>query len=68
MDRFGPRMSRGNNFVADQIDKDVGGKPIDPRFLEDKVVSYMAIGGSEWTTDVQPSFNVHALTPIMKES
>ncbi|MBP2653612.1 MAG: reductase [Firmicutes bacterium] len=66
MDRFGPRMSKGHQVIGDNLAKQGKGKPIDQRFLQEKVVSYMAIGGSEWTTDVQLSFGIHALTPMWK--
>ena len=66
MDRFGPRMGRGNNIVGNQIAEKTGGTPCDPRYLEDKVVSYMAIGGSDWATEVQNDFFLHALTPMWK--
>lgn len=66
MDRFGPRMGRAHQVIADNIFKQGGGKPVDPRFLKDKVVSYMAVGGSEWSTGVQSDFSIHALTTIWK--
>lgn len=66
MDRFGPRMGRSNLIVAQDIAEKTNGKPIDPRFLTDKCVSYMAIGGSDWTTQVQCDFALHALTPMWK--
>lgn len=65
-DRFGPRMDRGNVTIASKISAERGGKSIDPRFLEDKVVSYMAVGGSDWTTRVQCDFAMQALTPMWK--
>ncbi|MBP2655975.1 MAG: NADPH-dependent reductase [Firmicutes bacterium] len=65
MDRFGPRMDRGHQILATELAKK-GGKPVDPRFLQDKVVSFMAVGGSEWCTSVQCDFGIHALTPMWK--
>lgn len=62
-DRFGPRMDRGNVTIADRIAAERGGKRIDPRFLQDKLVSYMAVGGSDWTTRVKCDFAMQALTP-----
>lgn len=50
MDRFGPRSDRGINFIADQKAEAGQGKPIDKRLLKDKVVSFIGIGGSDWTT------------------
>ena len=62
-DRFGPRMDRGNITIADKIAEEHGGKRIDPRFLQAKLVSYMAVGGSDWTTRVKCDFAMQALTP-----
>ncbi|MCR5666106.1 MAG: flavodoxin family protein [Eubacterium sp.] len=66
MDRFGPRMGRTNNMAADHIAQEKGGKRIDPRYMQDKCISYMAIGGSDWATQVQCDFSLHALTPMWK--
>ncbi len=62
MDRFGPRMDRGNLMIASKIAED-GGAPVDPRFLQPKVVSFMAVGGSDWSTRVQCDCSILALTP-----
>ena len=62
MDRFGPRLDRGNVMIATKI-AEQGGKPIDPKYLKEKVVSYMGIGGSDWTTRIQADFSTQALTP-----
>ena len=62
MDRFGPRLDRGNVMIAAKI-AEQGGKPIDPKYLKEKVVSYMGIGGSDWATRIQCDFNTQALTP-----
>jgi multimeric flavodoxin WrbA len=63
MDRFGPRMDRGNLMIAQKIAEEHGGKPIDPKYLSEKVVSYMAVGGSDWATRVQADCAIQALTP-----
>lgn len=65
-DRFGPRMDRGNNVIASKISEEMGGKSIDPRIFKDKVVSYMGVGGSDWSTRVQCDAFNHALTPMWK--
>ena len=65
-DRFGPRMDRVHNVIASQMAKEGKGKDIDPRFISDKVVSYMGIGGSDWCTRIQCDFLNHALTPMWK--
>lgn len=62
MDRFGPRLDRGNVMIAQKI-AEQGGKPIDPKYLKEKVVSYMGIGGSDWATRIQCDFNTQAMTP-----
>lgn len=64
MDRFGPRMDRGNNVLNDQIAAQTGGTMTDPRILKDKVISYMAIGGSQWGTRVQTEHAMHAVIPM----
>ncbi|MBN1467681.1 MAG: flavodoxin family protein [Fusobacteriaceae bacterium] len=66
MDRFGPRMSRVHNLIADKLYKEGNGKEINPKFLEEKAVSYMALGGSEWITNVESEFSIHALTIMGK--
>ena len=40
MDRFGPRMDRGNLMIATKIAEEHGGKPIDPKYLKEKVVTF----------------------------
>ena len=62
MDRFGPRMDRGNLMIAQKI-AEGGGKPVDPMYLKEKAVSYMAVGGSDWATRVQADCATQALTP-----
>ncbi len=65
-DRFGPRMDRGNNVIAAKIAKEKGEKAPDPRILKDKVISYMGIGGSDWTTKFQCTAAMQALSPMWK--
>lgn len=65
-DRFGPRMDRGNNIIGTKIAQETGGKAPDPRILKDKVISFMCIGGSDWTTRVQCDAGMLALTPMWK--
>lgn len=66
IDRFGPRMDRAHNIIATKISGEKGGKIPDPRILKDKVVSYMGIGGSDWTTRIQCDHGLHALSPMWK--
>ncbi len=63
MDRFGPRMDRGNLMIAQKIAEEHGGEPVNPIYLKEKVVSYMGIGGSDWATRIQCDFATQALTP-----
>jgi len=65
-DRFGPRMDRGSNTIGAMIAKEHDGKEIDPRILQDRVISYMCIGGSDWATRVQCDTAMQALTPMWK--
>jgi multimeric flavodoxin WrbA len=66
IDRFGPRMDRGNNTIATNISEEKGREIPDPRILKDKVVSYMGIGGSDWTTRIHCDHGLQALTPMWK--
>ena len=66
VDRFGPRLDRGNNIHATELAKKTGGKIPDPRILKDRVVSYMALGGSDWTTKVQCDTAMQALNTMWK--
>ncbi len=65
-DRFGPRMDRGNNIIGAEVAKTIGGKIPSPKYLKDKVISYIAVGGSDWGTRVQCDHAMHALTPMWK--
>lgn len=66
MDRFGPRMDRGNNQIGLKTAMEHGGKEPDPRILKDRVISYIGIGGSDWGTRVQCEHATHALSPMWK--
>ena len=64
IDRFGVRMDRGNNILSTEIARKTNGTIPDPRILKDKVVSYMGIGGSEWTTRIQCDHSLQAMSPM----
>ncbi len=66
MDRFGPSTDRGMLTVATQIAEKNGMTPPDPRWLQDKVISYMGIGGSDWHSRVQCDCAMQALSPAWK--
>lgn len=71
MDRFGPRMDTGNNMICRAIaEKNIAegrpGKAPDPAITSPKVVSYIAIGGSDWGTHVQADHQIQAMTPSWK--
>lgn len=66
MDRFGPRFDRGMNIIAQKISEDANGKPIDPRLLKDKVISFIGIGGSDWATAIEYDHSMLALSPAWK--
>ena len=66
MDRFGPRMDRGNNIIGRKVAEETGGKAPDSRILKDKVISYIGVGGSDWGTRVQCEHAMQALTPMWK--
>jgi multimeric flavodoxin WrbA len=65
-DRFGPRLDRGTNIISTEIAEKSNGKIPDPRILKDKVVSYIGIGGSEWTSRIQCDHSLLALSPMWK--
>lgn len=65
-DRFGPRMDRGMNIIGDQINREMGGKGVDPRLLQDKVISFVGIGGSDWACRVQTDHAMVAMSPAWK--
>lgn len=63
MDRFGPRLDRGMNIVADQISKnDPNAKPVDQRLLKTKCISFIGIGGSDWATAIEYDNSILALS------
>ncbi|MFD1671999.1 NAD(P)H-dependent oxidoreductase [Agrilactobacillus yilanensis] len=64
MDRFGPRLDRGNNIINDKIAEQIGGQKTDDRIFQDKVISYMGVGGSDWGTRVQCEHAMHALVDM----
>jgi multimeric flavodoxin WrbA len=66
MDRFGPRADRGNCTISNKIAQATDGKLIDPRLLQDRVISFMGIGGSDWATRVECDHGMLALTPMWK--
>ncbi|MCF8094947.1 MAG: flavodoxin family protein [Desulfobacteraceae bacterium] len=65
-DRFGPRMDRLHNIVSTEIAEKNNGKIPDPRILKDKVVSYVGIGGSDWTNRIQCDHGLLAMTMMWK--
>lgn len=65
-DRFGPRMDRGMNIIGTKMAEEAGGKVPDPRFLTDRVVSYIGIGGSDWGTQFHTEAMMQGLTPAWK--
>lgn len=66
MDRFGPRLDRGNVMIASKIAEQSNGAVPDQRLLKNKVVSYMGIGGSDWTTRVQCDHALQSMTSMWK--
>lgn len=66
MDRFGPRTDRGMNMIAAKIAEEQGVPYNQPRILQDKVISYIGIGGSDWATRIQCDHAIHALSPGWK--
>ncbi len=52
-DRFGPRSDRGVNLLAMHLHEIGQGKPINPKLVQDKPISFIGIGGSQWTTSAE---------------
>ena len=65
-DRFGPRNDSAMVAIGIDISKATGGTSPDPRILKEKVVSFIGIGGSDWSTRIQCDFLNLALTPMWK--
>lgn len=65
-DRFGPRNDRAMVIVGSKIAEETHGTLPDQRILKDKVVSYIGIGGSDWSTRIQCDFFNQSLTPMWK--
>lgn len=65
-DRFGPRMDRSMNIVCDKIRREQGLDGVDPRILQDKVISFIGIGGSDWACRVQTDHAMVAMSPAWK--
>lgn len=66
MDRFGPSTDRGILTVATKVAKEKGNTPPDPRWLQDKVISYISIGGSDWHSRAQCDCAMQAMSPSWK--
>lgn len=60
-DRLGPRADKGINMFAMKLAEEGNGKPINPAWIKDKVVSFLGIGGSDWSTRVQTDTGMLAL-------
>ena len=72
MDRFGPRMDTGNNFLGKMsAEKNIaeGKKGVVPPsfvFHTDIPVAYIGIGGSDWGTHIQSDHAIQSMTPAWK--
>ncbi len=65
-DRMGPRNDRAMNLIGTEIAKQTGGKAPDPRILKEKVVSFISVGGSDWSTRAQVEAVELAMVPAWK--
>ncbi len=65
-DRVGPGHDLAMNIVGDQISKENGGPGVNPAFLQPKVTSYIAIGGSDWGNRAQPAHATVSMSPAWK--
>ena len=60
MDRMGPRFDKGMFINCIKIAEENGKTIEDQRMLNPKVVSFMSVGGSDWSTSVENEFILHA--------
>ena len=67
-DRFaGPAHDRGMNTVCKMIAEKTGNEGPDMRlFRDDKFVSFIGIGGSDWMTRMSADFHNFAMVPMWK--
>lgn len=63
-DRMGPRNDTAMIMVGSKIAEETGGTKPDQRMLKKKVVAYIGVGGSDWSTRIQCDFFNMALTPM----
>ena len=63
---FGPTYDPGPCTIAMKIAKETGGPGPDPRKLVRKVVSFIAIGGSDWVTLASTALNLTAMARAWK--
>jgi len=63
---FGPAHDPGPCTVAKMIAGKTGGSGPDPRKFIPKVVSYISVGGSQWTTLVSADMNLTAMSRAWK--
>jgi multimeric flavodoxin WrbA len=61
---FGPSHDTGMNVVAGKIAEKTGRGGPDPRKFKKKVVSFIAIGGGEWTTRASCDLNLTAMVQM----
>lgn len=65
-DRMGPRNDRAMNIIGTKIAEANGGVAPDPRILKEKVVSFISVGGSDWSTRAQCEAATLAMVPAWK--
>jgi len=58
---FGPSHDTGTNMVARKISEQTGKGGPDPRKFKKKATSFIAIGGSDWSTRISCDFNLAAM-------
>ncbi|MDR1797789.1 MAG: flavodoxin family protein [Clostridiales Family XIII bacterium] len=63
-DRFGPRTDRAHIIISSKIAEETGGTQPDLRLLKEKAISFMGIGGSDWSTRVECDHAMIAMSPM----
>jgi multimeric flavodoxin WrbA len=61
---FGPAHDTGVNRIAEKISAQTGKAGPDKRKFDKKATSFIAIGGSDWSTKVSCDFNLAAMSPM----
>jgi len=65
-DRMGPGHDMGMLLMADAKLKEQGKEGLDPKYLKQKAISFVGIGGSDWACRVETDHAMLAMSPAWK--